>query len=209
MARRVRRDVKQYRKDIKKLGRLGLYNPKSGTDVVTSYGKKQVSKYSDVLAGRASVVRAKGGRVHIASDLKTRKKVFKELSAAQRARTYRGVLRVKGDRIIVQQPPSAKPRFNKSSGEITVDVKNVGQIKRGRLVPVKINNIDDLRNLESKGFYFGLPLRKYGQRDIDWINYEDVDELIRDITAYYRKPSLARYVVLIPKGDLTPRHSTA
>lgn len=208
MARRARpRDAKQYRKDIKKLERAGLYHPKS--DAVTSYGKKQVSRFRDVLSGRATVVRAKAGRVHVASDLKSRKRIFKELSAAERAKTYRGVLKVKGDRIIVQQPPSAKPRFNKSTGEITVDVKNVGQIKRGRLVPVKINSIDDLRRLESKGFYFGLPLRKYGSRTIDWINYEDVDELIQDITAYYRKPDLARYVVLIPKGDPSPRHAAA
>jgi hypothetical protein len=205
MPRRKSRDATT-KQQLKKLERLGLYSPK--TDHVTSYGKKQIKKYRDVLEGTATVVRAKSGRVHIASDIATRKKITKQLSAAERAKSYRGILRVKGDRIIVQSAPSTKPRFMKSTGEITIDVKNVGEIKRGRLVPVKINNIDDLRNLESKGFYFGLPLRKYGSRTIDWINYEDVNELIQDITAYYRKPSLARYVVLIPRGKLTPREYT-
>ena len=50
----------------------------------------------------------------------------------------RGVLRVKGDRIVVAQAPSTKPRFSKRTGEITIDVKNVGKIQRGRLVPTKI-----------------------------------------------------------------------
>jgi hypothetical protein len=202
MARQKSRSAQQ-KSDLKKLQRLGLYNPKS--DKVTAYGKSQIRKFSDVLSGRATVVKATAGKVHIASDIKTRKKITKGLSASYRASAYRGVLRVKGDRIIVAQEPSTKPRFDKRTGEITIDVKNVGEIKRGRLVPVKISNIDDLRNLESEGYYFGLPLRKYGSRTIDWINYEDVDELIRDITQYYRKTELARYVVLIPKGKLKPR----
>jgi hypothetical protein len=202
MARTKSRSA-QYKADVKKLKRLGLYNPTSDTE--TRYGRSQINKYSDVLAGRTTVVRAKAGPVHIASDIKTRKKITKELSASYRASAYRGVLRVKGDRIIVAQEPSTKPRFDKRTGEITIDVKNVGEIKRGRLVPVKISNIDDLRNLESDGYYFGLPLRKYGSRTIDWINYEDVDELIRDITQYYRKPQLGRYVVLIPKGKFKHR----
>jgi hypothetical protein len=202
MPRRPNRDA-TVKRDLKKLQRLGLYTPK--TDHVTDYGKRQLSKFRNVLSGTATVVRAKSGRVHVASDIVTRKKITKELSAAERAKSYKGILRVKGDRIIVQSAPSTKPRFNARTGEITIDVKNVGEIKRGRLVPVKINSVDDLRALDSGGFYFALPLRKYGQRTIDWINYEDVNELIQDITAYYRKPSLARYVVLIPKGKLTPR----
>jgi hypothetical protein len=204
MARRSSRD-NQYKKDIRRLEKLGLYHPK--TDHVTDYGKKQIRKYSDVLSGRATVVRAKGGRVHVASDIATKTKIYKQLSAAERAKAYRGILRVKGDRIVVAQPPSTRPRFSAKTGEITVDVKNVGVIKRGRLVPVKIQSIDDLRRLDSKGFYFALPLRKYGSRTTDWINYEDIDELIQDITAYYRKPQLARYVVLVPKGEFEPRRA--
>lgn len=198
MAKRpTRRDAKQYKSDIKKLKRLGLYNPE--TDRVTKYGKSQVKKYADVLAGRATVVKAKGGRVHVFTDLKTKKKVFKELSAAQRASEYRGILRVKKDRIIVNTPPDKRPRFNKRTGEIDIDVKNVGKIVRGRLVSVKITDIDDLRRVESSGYYFALPL---------WhgtITYDDVDELIQDITAYYRRPSLARYVILVPKRSFEPR----
>lgn len=203
MSKRPKSRDAQYRSDVKKLKRLGLYNPK--TDHATSYGKSQIRKYSDVLAGRATVVKAKAGKVHIASDIATRKKIHKELSASYRASAFRGILRVKNDRIIVAQEPSTKPRFDKRTGEITLDVKNVGEIKRGRLVPIKISNIDDLRNLESEGFSFSIPLKKFGARHIDWINYDDVNELIRDITAYYRKPSLARYVVLVPKGDFKAR----
>jgi len=196
VARPIRRDVKQYRKDISKLKRLGLYAPKS--DKVTSYGKKQVREYSDVLAGRATVVKAKGGRVHVSTDIKTKKKIFKELSAAQRASTYRGILRVKNDRIIVKSPPDKKPRFNKRTGEIDIDVKNVGKVVRGRLVPVKITDIDDLHRIEMSGYYLALPL---------WhgtITYDDVDELIRDLTEYFHKPSLARYVILVPKKGFVP-----
>lgn len=191
MARPTRRDAKQYRTDARKLKRLGLYEPKS--DKVTSYGKSQVRKFADVLAGRATVVKAKGGRVHVATDLKTKKKIFKELSAAQRASEYKGILRVKRDRIIVNSPPDKRPKFNARTGEIDIDVKNVGKVVRGRLVPVRISDIDDLRRLESSGYYFALPL---------WhstITYDDVNELIKDLTEYYRKPSLARYVVLVPK----------
>lgn len=191
MPRLKSRDVKSYKADIAKLKRLGLYHPK--TDHVTSYGKKQIREYKDVLSGRATVVKAKGGRVHVSTDLKTKKRVYKELSAAQRASEYKGILRVKNDRIIVNTPPDKRPRFNKRTGEIDIDVKNVGRIVRGRLVPVKITNIDDLRRIESDGYYFSLPLHH------STITYDDVDELIQDITAYYRKPQLARYVVLVPK----------
>lgn len=192
MAKRpTRRDAKQYRDDVKKLKRLGLYEPKS--DKVTSYGKKQVSKFSDVLSGRATVVRAKGGTVRVTNAKGER--IKKELSAAQRASSYKGILRVKKDRIIVNAPPDKRPRFNKRTGEIDIDVKNVGKIVRGRLVPTRISDVDDLRKLESAGYYFALPL---------WhgtITYDDVNELIQDITAYYRKPQLARYVILVPKRD--------
>lgn len=202
---------KQQRKDIARLKRLGLYKPKApmARNVpVTSHATKVIRKYRDVLAGRATVVKAKGGEVHVASDIRTRAKITKRLSAAARAKYYSGILRVKGDRIVVSQGKEAKPRFDKKSGEITIDVKNVGEIKRGRVVPIRIQDIDDLRRIESAGFVFGLPLRKFGSNTIDWQYYEDVDELIQDITKYYRNKKLARYVVLIPKSKGKMRASS-
>jgi len=55
---------------------------------------------------------------------------------------------------------------------------------------------------------FGLPIKYFGSDTINWSFYEDVEELIQDITQYYRNEKLARYVVLIPKSKAGLRRSS-
>lgn len=201
MARQKSRAAQQ-KSDIKKLARLGLYKPK--TDHVTAYGKSQIRKYSDVLAGRATVVRAKATS-YPASNIKTRKRIKIAISAAKQAKAYRGILRVRDDKIVVNYPADKKPKFNKRTGEIDVDVKNVGEVVRGRIVPVSLRSPEDLRRLESAGYYFLLPL-KHGS-----ISYQDVNDLITDIQRYgFRKDHVKRLraqqklteiVVLVPRTE--------
>lgn len=178
--------AKQTKKDLAKLRKLGLYEPKGSA--VTAHGKSIIRKYRDVLSGRATIVRAKPSKTE---------------SAKQRAREYKGTFRVRGDKIIVSHPPTSKPRFSAKTGEITIDVKNVGQIKRGRLTPFKINSIDDLRRINRDGFYFGMPFKRFGSGETDWLQYDDVEELINDMAAYPSYKNWATYVVLIPKTSKT------
>lgn len=194
---------RQVRSDLSKLKKLGLYKPKApGPVKVTDYGLRQRSKYRDVLAGRATVVKSKAGKVHVASDIATRKAITKKLSAGRRASFYRGTLQIKGDRIVVPHSASQRPRFDAKTGTITIDVKNAGVISRGQLRPISLKSSDDLRRLEARGMVFHLPFARRtlgGGHSIDWLTWSDVEELIQDMTAYGTKyKNWPKYVVLSP-----------
>lgn len=181
MARRPSRGS-QYRKDIKTLQRKGLYTPK--TDDVTSYGKKQIRKFADVLAGRASVVKTT------------------EIAAR---RYNRQGFRTHGDKVVISQPPSTRPHFSKITRQITVNVKLRGKVRRSEIHPMMVGGIDKLREIDTKKFYLSLPLQRYGSRSLDYMNYEDADELIRDVTEYTRNPDLLNFVIKVPRDGMVPR----
>lgn len=202
--------VKSKLKDLRRLERLGLYNPKEpiSRSHITSHAEKLLRKFAPVLSGKATVVTAKAGTVQIASEVATRKPILKKLSARQRAAYYRSVDTVVGDKIVVPVKKGEHPRFNKKTGEIEVDMKVSGKTRRARLLPIRITSIDDLRRIDSTGQVFGLPIRHFGSDVVNWSFYEDVEELIQDITLYYRNTKLARYVVLVPKTKSGLRSSS-
>src|SRR5882762_6827514 len=123
--------VKGKLKGLRRLERLGLYNPKEpiSRTHITTHGEKLLRKFAPVLSGRATVVTAKPGMVQIASDVATRKPIKKKMSARQRASYYRSVDIVVGDKIVVPVKKGEHPRFNKKTGEIEVDMKVSGTVR--------------------------------------------------------------------------------
>jgi len=189
MAKKARRapNSQEQKKARSILIKKGLYKPKNPRGPLTDYAKKLLRKFSDVTAGKASVVTAKAE--------KKGNKGFKEARAANTGENRPGTVRTVRNKIIVPTQTGEQARYSKKEGvRVTRRVGNDVYVRR----PFKRRprSIAGVRSQLKEGDYIAVPLYRARSRGVEWTRMSPED-FTAFLTQYGPKATKREYENLL------------
>jgi hypothetical protein len=145
--------------DLKALRKKGLYKPVKPRAAPTKYAKGLLSRFKDVLTGKASVVTAKGQT--------KRSKGFKEAAQFNRGQSS-GTVRAIRNKIIVPTQVGEVARFSKKSGKVRV-TRNINGAKYVREpFPKRPRDFRDAGRSLRPGDRIAVPSWRGDAKGVEW-----------------------------------------
>lgn len=153
------RDSQAVKSGLKTLREKGLYKPEKSRAAPTKYAKSLLTKFADVLTGKASVVTASAkGRKGFAAAAKYK----------TGAKDAPGTVRVVRNKIVVPTQGGETARFTKS-GKVRVTRRVGRDVYVREPFPGRVKSLDDILRSTKSNERIAVPLYR-GQRGVEWMN---------------------------------------
>lgn len=156
-------DLAQVRKSLAVLRKKGLYNPANARKKPTKYAISLIKKFSDVVRGRADVVKA---------DKETIKKLKEDY-------------RTKSGRVVIERPSfSSGVRINRKTREIEHTIRQGNRVYVTR--PANVSSVEDLPEL-GRGETYVVPFM--AGRKLRYEFTDDLEEIEALVNTYEQRQS--------------------